>query len=353
MKKLYLVSLPLFILSVSICGCLFLSSDAGRFNHKVHTSEGLSCKLCHTTASSDVRAGMPKDSKCVHCHTKVYNGKPIEEIYTLIKWQSTRGSGLDIFDDVKFSHSEHINHLICSECHKDVANSKKIKTEHIPNANTCTKCHSKWLNQELCSKCHIETRINTPPDDHKRSNFMLVHGKTLNDKPFDNWEEGTGRHSHLCFQCHKQDHCIKCHNEVAPRDHTNQWRLIGHGILAGIDRGRCKTCHKVDFCFRCHDEMRPRSHVANWGANRSMHCAYCHEPLSSTNCIVCHKSTPSHDNAPNAPDFVNESFRCRLCHFTVVPLDHFDNGEDCQNCHFVSTPAPSINKVRRRWRRRR
>ncbi|MGR3219017.1 MAG: hypothetical protein ACUZ8H_04255 [Candidatus Anammoxibacter sp.] len=347
MKVLYILFAPLFILFISISGCLLLNSGTGRFNHKVHTYEGISCKRCHATAAEGVRAGMPEERVCVDCHADVDEGISIEGVYTLNEWQTAGESYLDVYDDVKFSHYAHINHLICSECHGNVANSKKIKTEHIPNAHTCTKCHSKWLKQELCSKCHIETRIDTPPHDHKRSDFMLVHGKRLNDRPFDNWEEGTGRHSHLCYKCHKQDHCIECHNDAAPRDHTNQWRLIGHGILAGIDRGRCKTCHKVDFCFRCHDEMRPRSHVANWGANRSMHCAYCHEPLSSTNCIVCHKSTPSHDSAPNAPDFVNESFRCRLCHFTVVPLDHFDNGVDCQNCHKVTTPAPA-RRIRRR-----
>ena len=128
-------------------------------------------------------------------------------------------------------------------------------------------------------------------------------------------------------------------------------RSIGHGISAGIDRDRCNSCHKTDFCVRCHEETRPRSHVANWGATRSRHCAFCHEPLNSNNCIVCHKDTPSHDDAPNAPLFVRQGWPCRLCHLTIVPLDHYDNGEDCEHCHRVLLPPVDSFKSGRRFKR--
>lgn len=351
MKIFYLIFLPLFIFFASIYGCVFFEKRSDQFSHKIHTEKGVNCKACHISADKDNMAGMPKEDNCILCHATVYDGKPVEKIYTLNQWQAARGAALDIFDDVKFSHKEHINYgKKCSDCHKDIAKSEVVASEHISNANTCVQCHSQWLNQTLCGKCHIKTRINTPPEDHKRSDFMLVHGQRLNDKPFDNWIEGTGRHSHLCFQCHNQDHCIKCHNEIAPKDHTNEWRLIGHGVSAGINRKKCETCHKVDFCFRCHEKARPRSHVANWGATRSRHCASCHEPLDSNNCIVCHKSTHSHDEAPNAPLFVRKDWPCRLCHYTIVPLDHFDNGEDCENCH--KTTRPSRREARRRGRLR-
>ena len=340
------------ILFAIIGGCVAIKSKSAKnFSHRVHTEKGISCKACHITVRKDSLAGMPKERKCIMCHETINKGVSAEKIYTLNEWKSTREPNLKIFADVKFSHKKHLeNGRVCSDCHNNVADSDTLTVEHMPNVNTCVQCHGQWLNDTQCVKCHIKTRLTTKPEDHERVDFMMVHGKKLKDKPFDNWMEGTGRHSHLCFQCHKQDHCITCHNEMPPRDHTNQWRRVGHGVSAGINRNSCQTCHRSDFCFRCHERTRPASHVANWGATRSRHCAHCHEPLSSNNCIVCHKSTPSHDRAPFAPTFVRRGSPCRSCHYSVVPLDHFDNGEDCENCH--KTVRPSRRQERRRGRRR-
>lgn len=339
------------ISAIAVSGCIALKSGgSGRFDHKAHSVAGIRCAACHISVLKTEKADMPKEHKCVYCHPTVYDGKAVEEIYTLDKWQSERGRELVIFNDVKFSHKGHMDSgKQCSDCHADVGESRVVNAEHLPNANTCVQCHSKWLNESQCARCHKKARLETPPEDHKMTDFMYAHGKKLTDGPFDNWAEGTGRHSHQCFRCHNQGHCIKCHNEVAPRNHTNEWRTIGHGITAGIDRNGCKSCHKVDFCLRCHDRMRPRSHGADWGATRSMHCAYCHEPLSSSRCSVCHKSAHSHETAPNAPDFVGEGSRCRACHYTIVPLDHFDNGEDCQNCHRITESPARQSRRNRRW----
>lgn len=349
MKKTLFISVSLFISLFTPYGCALLKKDVEQFSHKAHIEKGLTCKGCHVTAVKADRAGMPDEGKCILCHPDLYEEKRIEKIYTISRWQATRGVRLAGFNDVKFSHKAHIDYgTRCSDCHKDIAESERVASEHIPNANICVQCHSQWLNQSLCSKCHIKTRLETQPEDHKRPDFILIHGERFRGKPFDNWIEGSARHSHLCFQCHNQDYCIKCHGEMEPLDHTNQWRLIGHGVSAGINRDNCKACHRVDFCFRCHEKTRPRSHAANWGATRSMHCAYCHEPLSSTNCAVCHKDTPTHREAPNAPLFVRKDWPCRLCHPLLVPLDHFDNGEDCENCHKTTRPsAKTVRRIRR------
>jgi len=328
-----------------VCGCVIVKKSVRQFSHNAHTAEGVTCKACHMSVLKADKAGMPNEKNCVFCHETVYDEIPVAEIYTRDNWQSTRGEELTLFNEVKFSHKTHIDKEVkCVDCHNNIALSVNVTKEHLPNANTCVKCHSEWLNKPLCSKCHIEIRFDIPPENHKRSDFIQVHGKSLKDKPFENWQELTGRHSQQCFQCHKQEYCIKCHQDVPPRNHTNQWRLIGHGVQAGINRDSCNACHRSDFCVRCHENTRPRSHVANWGASRSRHCTYCHEPLSSNNCFVCHKDTPSHKDAPNAPIFVRKNWPCRACHPILVPLDHFDNGDKCENCHKATRPSGKTSR---------
>ncbi len=282
------------------------------------------------------------------CHSEEDDGKPVDDVYSLEEWKADRGKKLEKFNDIKFSHKHHEDKEVkCADCHNDIAGSDKVAARHTASANTCVKCHGTWLNESRCDKCHFKTRKEKMPEYHKRPDFMQTHGQHLNNQPFDNWVEGTGKHNRLCFECHKQDKCIQCHNEKEPRDHTNQWRNIGHGISAGINRSRCQTCHRVDFCVRCHEQTRPRSHVANWGSTRSRHCAYCHEPVSSTSCFMCHKDTPSH-NAQDAPPFVQEGWPCRRCHYTYVPLDHFDNGEDCEHCHSIVAEPEAAGRKKRR-----
>ncbi len=347
MKNLLIFVFPVttIVSLLIIGGCLFVNEKHMTFTHKEHTANGISCKACHINALKKDKAGMPDGKNCVYCHETVYNDTPVGDIYNFDKWKALKEERTSLFDEVIFSHKTHKEKGVnCVKCHGDIAESVSVIPDHIPDANTCVQCHSKWLNQFQCDKCHKKTRMTIPPEDHKRSDFMSVHGKNLKNKPFDNWQEITGRHSKQCFQCHKQDYCIKCHQAVEPQNHTNQWRLIGHGISAGIKRDSCKACHRTDFCFRCHESKRPRSHVANWGATRSRHCSYCHEPLSSNSCFVCHKETPSHDNAPNAPLFVRKDWPCRVCHPVIVPLDHFDNGDDCENCHKTTRPSAKTSR---------
>lgn len=355
MKNKFTISIlsTLFIALLIVCGCSIVkNSDTNvknnkskQFPHKEHTVNGITCKACHLTVLKSDKAGMPKEKMCVMCHETVYKETPVDQVYTLAAWKLGKNKDLSIFYEVKFSHKTHLNNgAKCADCHNDIAESLRVTPKHIPDANTCVNCHNNWLNQSLCKKCHENKRLNVPPEGHKRADFITTHGKNLKEKPFDKWNELSGRHSHECFQCHKQDHCIKCHETIPPKSHTNQWRSIGHGITAGIDRDSCKACHRTDFCFRCHENSRPRSHVANWGSTRSQHCSYCHEPLSSNNCFVCHKNTPSHDAAPDPPIFVRKDWPCRLCHSSVVPLDHFDNGENCENCHKPIRPSAKTKR---------
>ncbi|NTW99265.1 MAG: hypothetical protein HGB35_04925 [Geobacteraceae bacterium] len=103
-----------------------------------------------------------------------------------------------------------------------------------------------------------------------------------------------------CLECHMDKvSCIKCHQEVAPRNHTPAWTKKGHGLEARWDRSSCTACHKEDSCNECHMNTRPSSHRPGWGGSGSTqngHCGTCHYPVQDTTCFVCHKAAHSPNN---------------------------------------------------------
>jgi len=102
-----------------------------------------------------------------------------------------------------------------------------------------------------------------------------------------------------CMDCHTDRvSCIKCHQEVEPRNHTPSWVKKGHGLEARWERKSCETCHREDSCMECHDSTPPASHRPGWGGSGSSlnrHCNGCHYPVQETTCFTCHKSA----HAPN------------------------------------------------------
>jgi len=137
------------------------------------------------------------------------------------------------------------------------------------------------------------------------SNWSEYHGRSV--EPSAGAASGTGTN---CITCHEKTDCVACHNVQAPRDHTNTWRTMSHGLMAGGDRERCQTCHRQDFCVRCHNETAPRSHVGGW---KTRHCTWCHFASGFTpddGCAVCHRKAP-HTSAPHP---VKLQVDCTQCH---------------------------------------
>ncbi len=194
---------------------------------------------------------------------------------------------------------------------------KPVRVEHPP------------LEQGMgCAACHDDGRTReTRPPGHN-SQWIRGHGEFIHQNGF--------KTETYCTVCHNQSQCSRCHQQEAPRNHTEFWRLKGHGIAAGLDRASCFTCHHgVDSCQRCHATTAPLDHSAAWGAPSNRHCLGCHFPLTSAGaerCAVCHTGTPSHASAPpqpaNALHISNAN--CQTCH---TPLRHPDNGMACAICH--------------------
>ena len=300
------------------------------FNHKVHVvDKKMSCDDCHPDAATAAQAGMPSHDVCETCHEEIDKNKPPEERSTAFfpegqpKWTNLAVQPADVI----FSHATHVGKNVkCEECHPEIRESTRVPTQEPMRMGQCMECHARYKAPSECETCHRAIRKDRPTDDH-RSNWIEVHGQAS--------RAGHDERAR-CGLCHTDESCDHCHQEMKPRDHTNYWRIQGHGAMAEIDRDRCRACHRTDYCDRCHSEVAPRSHRGMWSGTRQLHCLSCHFPLGSAEgCVICHKSTPGHALAPPKPEepphtpFMN----CRQCHFSGQMLPHVDNGSDCSICH--------------------
>lgn len=142
-----------------------------------------------------------------------------------------------------------------------------------------------------CSDCHDGRSQKSKPKSHLKIDWLRKHGKYANLKyGFNN--------GNVCYLCHTESQCSKCHLQQAPLNHTEFWKRRGHGAFVGIDRSTCMACHKSpDFCERCHSTTKPVTHNAAWTGLVNNHCQNCHFPITASDsqkCYVCHKETPSH-----------------------------------------------------------
>jgi hypothetical protein len=315
-----------------ILGCSLLERAGGAFrpwfSHRFHVEEKkLDCEDCHSGAKTEALAGMPLPDTCAPCHGEIDLKKPEERRATAfypggnLAWKNvTRLS-----PEVTFSHQIHAEKNVpCGDCHRGIE-----KSEHVdPSLNVgkwaCMDCHARMNASNECSSCHQTIRREVAPESH-RLNWEVRHGQRSQESK--EWQR-------LCQLCHTKDSCAHCHNEVKPRNHTEFWRIQGHGAIGAIDRDKCRTCHQTDYCVQCHQETPPRSHLGAWGAPRDIHCLSCHTPLqSSENCVLCHRATPSHSEASPKPPDHNAAMNCRQCHGVGQSLPHVDNGSDCNSCH--------------------
>ncbi len=309
---------------------------AGIFPHAVHVGEdvGLECTDCHTTAEESAQAGMPTLDVCWNCHDQgVDQDTPLEEqpagFILPGDQEPTWTSVTKLSVQTKFSHAKHLEAgASCEDCHSGVSQSEVVSRDWKVGMNECMSCHQGLgVTVQDCQDCHEGLDQDTMPPNHT-ADWQRIHGAYGSDGA--SWD---GAPEQNCSLCHTQTSCDSCHKRTQPQDHTEPWRERGHGFAAQLDRDRCATCHTEASCDRCHRTALPVTHGGIWGGTTSAHCASCHLPLGSDDsCSVCHKGTPSHQQAPlrPGPPHPGATADCRSCH---TPLDHFDNGQDCTLCH--------------------
>lgn len=321
--------------TLAMAGCvLFEGAPTVRrsfaFSHKVHAEQELACSDCHMGAESKDEPGMPGAGQCKLCHAEIDKDKPaerkVESLYDGKKFRAIQQSGVG--DEIVFPHLKHVSTgLECSACHGDMAANEDVVLLAPASMDGCLACHTERGVPNDCASCHPSITATVPPPSHD-GNWTRRHGGVC--------RAGTDRSTERCVLCHKETDCASCHQTNAPENHTNQWRRVGHGFAAAMDRESCLTCHQPASCKSCHEESRPRTHVGSFGSPRNDHCVTCHEPLAGEGCSACHASAPSHQLAPPKPAGHVPAMNCRQCHLpggVLPPMPHADDGSNCNRCH--------------------
>jgi hypothetical protein len=302
------------------------------FNHLAHLDRGLTCQTCHEGAETNEVAGMPSKSLCMDCHEQLDQAPGVPPEKTVAQFLDEKGEPAwsrftKQSDEIKFSHARHAAGKVdCLSCHAGMDKDAGLRPAGmLQRMSSCVACHEKDAKECVsCESCHSVITAATRPPNHDKD-WKRTHGHCSRE----GGEVATGN---SCTMCHQKDSCVACHMTEMPENHTQHWRMRGHGIAATVDRDRCQTCHTSDGCTRCHQETEPLSHTATFQAPRNRHCMSCHLPLqSSGSCFVCHKSTPGHDTATPMPAWHNPGLNCRSCH--ALSLRHPDNGDSCISCH--------------------
>jgi hypothetical protein len=307
---------------------MFTPSKPFAFSHRVHVvDESLECADCHRTWETDDNPGMPTLGQCMLCHEQIDADKPPERQVTRLfdgkEYRATRASRLE--DEVLFSHKQHAAGPVeCSACHRGIESNEVIDRSMAVRMDDCTACHGSRDIANECATCHREVRSDRPPATHAMQ-WLRLHGPAV--------RAHSTATADRCSMCHQESSCASCHLDTPPANHTNYFRLRGHGLFARMDRQNCSTCHRSDSCDSCHRETRPLNHTGNWGGVRSNHCLGCHFPLGSDSCATCHQATPSHALATPLPPTHTPGMNCRQCHGITAPLPHVDKGDNCIQCH--------------------
>jgi hypothetical protein len=328
-------SLALLLTMATLTGCMMFGAKPVvkrdyAFSHRAHIALDIECTDCHSGADSSDEPGMPKPGTCRICHADRDAEKPegqrVDVLFVDGALQAVRRGALT--DEVVFSHQRHVESgVACDACHVGIAENDDALALPAASMDACTQCHATRSVSNACATCHTQIDSDVRPPSHG-GNWSQLHGRVC--------RAGADRVMDRCELCHRETDCASCHMTVMPPDHTNQWRRVGHGVSASLDRDRCATCHRPDSCASCHANVQPLSHTGQFGSPRNTHCLGCHEPLRNEGCSACHASTPSHALAKPKPPGHTPSMNCRQCHIpggTQPPMPHVDNGQNCNDCH--------------------
>jgi hypothetical protein len=319
----------------SVTGCIVLEALGLRdppleFSHAVHLEEGLDCASCHADYEAGDEPSWPVASQCALCHADLDEGKaPERRVASLFVDGLFQAQHVaDVPDEVIFSHATHLSAgAACDQCHRGIETSERVDASLAVGMDDCMSCHATFgLPTDDCAACHTELGLDTPPGNHAQE-WTRLHGLAVRG--------GFDGPANDCAMCHTDQSCTTCHQDTAPANHNNMWRLRTHGVVAAMDRDNCAVCHTPDSCERCHEDVLPINHRGPFGSTLNTHCVSCHEPVSVNSCFVCHKSTPSHLLAAPKPAVPPHSPAqdCRSCHGVTASLPHVDNGDDCNSCH--------------------
>jgi hypothetical protein len=335
--------------------------------------KGLTCKTCHScdipTKENPCLINCPRDLM-VTIYQKPKDA-PAEIIINKVK------DNKDLYTPVKFTHLAHAemaemsggciscHHynppgdvIPCSNCHEPKRKREDITKPDLKGAyhRLCNDCHRAWSGKNDCNACHtlnaqyaggkkqpiiskdkkrIHPEIKTPeiikyetPKTNKGKMVNFAHTQHINTFGLE------------CQSCHKNDACIKCHDQ---RDKSN-----AKPATFTQKHKNCLACHDTNNnskCNMCHtnDAKDVRfNHKARTGFDLSkfhskLSCVRCHTTKGkftglSSKCSSCHGAWDltnfNHAKTGLKFDETHAEFECESCHKDAVY-----NKPDCSDCH--------------------
>lgn len=264
------------------------------------------CSSCHVMRPSvdDWRISSHRKIKCISCHKKssimALPVQKFEQAKMVVSYLSDDYKlpilanassdacldchgrierGVQVRFKIMMSHREVIQARIpCTECHEDVAHSRKSAKRNTSLMEKCSGCHNDEEASARCETCHMDdVWLGMKPS----ANWGIEHGE--------NWSKTHGGRSlYTCKNCHYEKDCTECHSMVP---HPEGWPYI-HGKEAKNNPDDCYICHKeASYCRSCHLVSMP--HPVGWMTIHKWEvevsgkkvCSSCH---SSEDCQNCH-----------------------------------------------------------------
>ncbi|MBF5046516.1 cytochrome c3 family protein [Aggregicoccus sp. 17bor-14] len=117
-----------------------------QFDHRHHAGdEGLDCRYCHDAVERSASAGLPPTSRCMGCHSQVWNESPLLEPVraSYFSGQSIPWNRVHRLPDfVFFNHSIHVNKGVgCVTCHGRVDSMPLVSQQAPLTMGWCLDCH--------------------------------------------------------------------------------------------------------------------------------------------------------------------------------------------------------------------
>ncbi|WP_394832379.1 cytochrome c3 family protein [Pendulispora rubella] len=272
-----------------------------KFNHKLHLTEGATCKTCHPgalTSNSVADHLTPKGAVCDACHqsdhsnlAKVIAGPEASGqcAFCHLGYKESDGNAVARFvvprANMVFNHQKHaVRNIGCGQCHGALDQVELATRDQLPRMRGCFKCHqmpdaaARGEAKSDCTTCHIPSN---PKDRDAPARNALVRAENPGGRIKTAFASGVlepprwlhnaahtpdfierhkyvaGNDSQFCANCHKEDFCVGCHDgRVRPKSIHPSDYLSMHPIEARQQTQRCTSCHnEQNFCLGCHQRV--------------------------------------------------------------------------------------------------
>ena len=297
------------------------------------------CTQCHVNGNYNL-----KDTSCVSCHLKDYQGTTDpNHVKSGIPQTCQVCHNTASWGNAKFDHSvtgfplngAHTN-LPCAQCH--------INGNYNLTTGACSSCHMKDYNNTndpnhtqagfptTCETCHNTSSWSNAVFDHSKTGFPL-----------------TGKHTTTaCSQCHVNGNyhitdttCVSCHLKDYQNTNDPNHQQAGFPTT-------CQNCHDTNSWGSGKFDHSTTGFPLT-GAHTTLPCLQCHVNgnyhLTSNACSACHMNDYNNTNDPNHKT-VGFPTTCDTCHSTSswsgAQFDHSKTGWPltgshqtllCSQCH--------------------